>query len=247
VIELVNVSKQYEKTKSLHKISFTVKQGEVIGIVGKSGSGKSTLLRLLNLMETPTEGTIKLNGVDVQSLSKKERRQQQQKIGMIFQHHNLLENLRVYENVALPLKLQRKKEPKKINDLLDFVGMSHKAESYPVKLSGGERQRVSIARALSRDPHLLLCDEATSSLDEENTESVVRLLHKTHAEFQPTIFFVSHELETVKRLCKRILVMENGHLIGELMNDPKQYEEEELTYFEKIKRSLTDELAHSID
>ncbi len=116
--------------------------------------------------------------------------------------------------------------------------MAHKAEAYPAQLSGGEKQRVSIARALSRNPKWLLCDEATSSLDEENTESVVRLLHKTHQEFRPTIFFVSHELETVKRLCNRILVMEKGQLIGEFLNNPQQYEEEPLSYLEKVERSL---------
>ncbi|MGX7172692.1 ATP-binding cassette domain-containing protein [Enterococcus ratti] len=238
MIEWLDVTKVYGKTKALEEISFAIEQGEIVGIVGKSGSGKSTLLRLLNLMEQPSSGKILVNGIDVQSLSKKAKRQQQQKMGMIFQNYNLLENLRVYENVALPLKLQRKKEPAKINRLLEFVDMSHKASTYPVKLSGGEKQRVSIARALSRNPEILLCDEATSSLDEENTESVIHLLQKVHEEFQPTIFFVSHELETVKRLCKTILVMENGRLIGKLMNNPRKYEEENLTYFEKIKRSL---------
>ena len=238
MIEVMNLTKIYEESKALNNICFTVEPGEIVGIVGKSGSGKSTLLRLLNLMEQPSEGKILIDGVDVHSLNKKERLHQQQKMGMIFQNYNLLENLRVADNVALPLKLQKKKETDKINRLLEFVGMSHKASAYPVKLSGGEKQRVSIARALSRNPEILLCDEATSSLDEENTESVIRLLHKVHEEFQPTIFFVSHELETVKSLCKKILVMENGQLIGELTNNPKQYEEENLTYFEKIKRSL---------
>lgn len=238
MIELMDVTKIYEGTKALNNIRFTVEQGEIIGIVGKSGSGKSTLLRLLNLMEQPSQGKILIDGVDVQSLNKKERRFQQQKMGMIFQNYNLLENLRVAENVALPLKLQKKKEADKVNNLLEFVGMSHKASTYPVKLSGGEKQRVSIARALSRNPEILLCDEATSSLDEENTESVIRLLHKVHEEFKPTIFFVSHELETVKSLCKKILVMENGQLIGELTNNPRRYVEENQSYFEKIKRSL---------
>ncbi|MBF8808020.1 MAG: ATP-binding cassette domain-containing protein [Enterococcus lacertideformus] len=239
MIELVRVTKTYEEAEALKNISFTVEHGEIIGIVGKSGSGKSTLLRLLNLMEPPTSGKILIDGVDAKDLNKKEKRQQQQKMGMIFQYYNLLENLKVYENVALPLKLQKKKDPAKINQLLEFVDMSHKASAYPVKLSGGEKQRVSIARALSRNPEIILCNEATSSLDEENTDTVIRLLHKAHEEFKPTIFFVSHELETVKSLCKRIFVMENGQLIGELMNNPKRYEEETLTYFEKIKRSLT--------
>ncbi len=238
MIELINVTKSYEGTQAVKNIHLTIEPGEIIGIVGKSGSGKSTLLRLLNLMEEPSSGEILIDGVAVQKLNKKEKRQQKQKMGMIFQNHNLLDNLKVYENVSLPLKLQKKKNREKIDYLLNFVGMAHKDAVYLVKLSGGEKQRVSIARALTRDPEILLCDEATSSLDEENTESVIRLLHKVHEEFQPTIFFVSHELETVKSLCQRILVMENGELIGELRNHPQRYTEENLTYFEKIKRSL---------
>lgn len=238
MIELVNVSKVYQETHALKNIHFSVQPGEIVGIVGKSGSGKSTLLRLLNLMEQPSEGDIRIDGRNVQTFSKKEVRQQQQQMGMVFQHYNLLENLKIYDNVALPLKLLKEKQPEKIERLLTFVDMAHKAEAYPAQLSGGEKQRVSIARALSRNPKWLLCDEATSSLDEENTESVVRLLHKTHQEFRPTIFFVSHELETVKRLCNRILVMEKGQLIGEFLNNPQQYEEEPLSYLEKVERSL---------
>ena len=228
MIELVNVSKVYQETHALKNIHFSVQPGEIVGIVGKSGSGKSTLLRLLNLMEQPSEGEIRIDGRNVQTFSKKEVRQQQQQMGMVFQHYNF----------ALPLKLLKEKQPEKIERLLTFVDMAHKAEAYPAQLSGGEKQRVSIARALSRNPKWLLCDEATSSLDEENTESVVRLLHKTHQEFRPTIFFVSHELETVKRLCNRILVMEKGQLIGEFLNNPQQYEEEPLSYLEKVERSL---------
>ncbi|MGM0157214.1 ABC transporter ATP-binding protein [Enterococcus sp. AZ191] len=238
MIELRNVSKRYENTQALHSIDFSVEEGEIIGIVGKSGSGKSTLLRLLNLMEDPSSGKILFDGIDSQTFTRNERRQQKQRMGMIFQNYNLLDNLRVYENVALPLKLQKRVNEDKLAQLLDFVDMNHKAQAYPANLSGGEKQRVSIARALSRDPRILLCDEATSSLDEENTESVIRLLQKTHEAFQPTIFFVSHELETVKSLCQRILVMEHGELIGELSNNPEYFEEENLTYFEKIKRGL---------
>ena len=224
MIELVNVSKVYQEIHALKNIHFSVQPGEIVGIVGKSGSGKSTLLRLLNLMEQPSEGEIRIDGRNVQTFSKKEVRQQQQQMGMVFQHYNLLENLKIYDNVALPLKLLKEKQPEKIERLLTFVDMAHKAEAYPAQLSGGEKQRVSIARALSRNPKWLL--------------SVVRLLHKTHQEFRPTIFFVSHELETVKRLCNRILVMEKGQLIGEFLNNPQQYEEEPLSYLEKVERSL---------
>ena len=206
MIELVNVSKVYQETHALKNIHFSVQPGEIVGIVGKSGSGKSTLLRLLNLMEQPSEGEIRIDGRNVQTFSKKEVRQQQQQMGMVFQHYNLLENLKIYDNVALPLKLLKEKQPEKIERLLTFVDMAHKAEAYPAQLSGGEKQRVSIARALSRNPKWLLCD--------------------------------SHELETVKRLCNRILVMEKGQLIGEFLNNPQQYEEEPLSYLEKVERSL---------
>lgn len=238
MLELKNLSKFYSKTQALKNIQFSVEPGEIVGIVGKSGSGKTTLLRLLNLMEQPSEGQILIDGIDQQTLSKTAIRHQQQKMGMVFQNYNLLENLKVFDNVALPLKLLKEKQPEKVRDLLEFVGMSHKADAYPAQLSGGEKQRVSIARALSRDPKWLLCDEATSSLDEENTESVVRLLHKTHQELRPTIFFVSHELETVKSLCERILVMENGQLVGEFQNNPKQFLDKKLSYLEKVERSL---------
>lgn len=238
MIELVNVSKVYHGTHALKNISFSVQQGEIVGIVGKSGSGKSTLLRLLNLMEQVSEGEIRIDGSNVQTFSKKEIRQNQQQMGMVFQHYNLLGNLNIKDNVALPLKLLKKEQPEKLERLLTFVSMSHKSETYPAQLSGGEKQRVSIARALSRNPKWLFCDEATSSLDEENTEGIIRLLHKTHQEFRPTIFFVSHELETVKRLCNRILVMGKGQLIGDFFNNPQQYMEEPLSYLEKVERSL---------
>lgn len=238
MLELVNVSKKYGGTQALKNVTFAVQPGEIVGIVGKSGSGKTTLLRLLNLMEQPSAGQIFIDGVDVQTLSKKAVRQQQQQMGMVFQHYNLLENLTIYANVALPLKLLKQSHPQKIRELLDFVDMAEKTEAYPAQLSGGEKQRVSIARALSRNPKWLLCDEATSSLDEENTEAVVRLLHKTHQELRPTIFFVSHELETVKSLCERILVMEHGQLVGEFTNNPQDFLKEKLSYLEKVERSL---------
>ena len=142
MIELRNVSKRYENTRALQSIDFSVEEGEIIGIVGKSGSGKSTLLRLLNLMEDPSSGKILFDGIDSQTFTRNERRQQKQRMGMIFQNYNLLDNLRVYENVALPLKLQKKVNEDKLAQLLDFVDMNHKAQAYPANLSGGEKQRV---------------------------------------------------------------------------------------------------------
>ncbi|WP_207942100.1 D-methionine transport system ATP-binding protein [Enterococcus sp. DIV2402] len=235
---LEQVSKRYQDTTALQDISFSVGQGEIIGVVGKSGSGKSTLLRLLNLLETPSQGKLFLADKDVSKLSKKAIQQQKQKIGMVFQQYNLLNNLTVKENVALPLKLIGKKDEAKVVELLSFVGISHKADSYPVQLSGGEKQRVALARALTRNPDVLLCDEATSSLDEENTDDVIRLLQRIHEEFPVTIFFVSHELDTVKKLCERVLVMEDSHLLGIVDNQPTQLGKNDTPYLEKVKRRL---------
>lgn len=235
---LEQVSKRYQDTTALQNISFSVGQGEIIGVVGKSGSGKSTLLRLLNLLETPSQGKLFLADKDVSKLSKKAIQQQKQKIGMVFQQYNLLNNLTVKENVALPLKLIGKKDEAKVVELLSFVGISHKEDSYPAQLSGGEKQRVALARALTRNPDVLLCDEATSSLDEENTDDVIRLLQRIHEEFPVTIFFVSHELDTVKKLCERVLVMEDSHLLGIVDNQPTQLGKNDTPYLEKVKRRL---------
>ena len=235
---LTHVSKQYEQTKALQDISFTVDPGEIVGVVGKSGSGKSTLLRLLNLLEMPSEGQLLIDGKEVSQLSKKAMQQQKQKIGMVFQQYNLLNNLTVKDNVALPLKMLGQKNPEKVHELLNFVGMAHKQESYPAQLSGGEKQRVALARALTRDPQILLCDEATSSLDEENTDEVIRLLQRIHEEFAVTIFFVSHELDTVKKLCERVLVMEDSRLLGTVWNTPALSEKEAIPYLEKVQRRL---------
>lgn len=235
---LKHVSKEYQETISVKDISFSVTEGEIVGIVGKSGSGKSTLLRLLNLLESPSAGQLFLDGKDISQFSKKEVQAQKQKIGMVFQQYNLLNNLSVRDNIALPLKLIGKKEEARVNELLRFVGMERKQESYPAQLSGGEKQRVALARALTRNPTVLLCDEATSSLDEENTEDVIRLLQKIHQEFPVTIFFVSHELDTVKKLCERVFVMEEGQLLGEVDNQPIDLSKNKIPYLEKVQRRL---------
>lgn len=237
---LEHVSKVYQETTALQDISFSVEKGEIVGIVGKSGSGKSTLLRLLNLLETPSKGQLFLANKEINKLSKKAIQQQKQKIGMVFQQYNLLNNLTVKENVALPLKLMGKKDEANVMELLSFVGMNHKQDSYPAQLSGGEKQRVALARALTRNPDVLLCDEATSSLDEENTDDVIRLLQRIHEEFPVTIFFVSHELDTVKKLCERVLVMEDSRLLSVVDNQPTYLSKSDTPYLEKVKRRLAE-------
>lgn len=234
--QLIDVQQKYQKNVAINDFSLSVQQGEFVGIVGKSGSGKSTLLRLLNLMEKPTQGKILFNQEDVTILSKKEEQGMQKKIGMVFQQYNLLNNQTVLDNVLLPLKLIGQKEASYAIELLNFVGLAKKMNEYPAQLSGGEKQRVALARALVRRPNLLLCDEVTSALDEEYGEEVLRLLQKIHQEFPITIFFVSHDLEAVKKVCHRVLVMEKGRLTGTIENRPQKLVKSEETYFEKVQR-----------
>ncbi|MFD2729766.1 ATP-binding cassette domain-containing protein [Enterococcus camelliae] len=233
-----NVGKIYGSSIALEDVSFQVARGEFLGIVGKSGSGKSTLLRLLHFMEQPTSGTITFLGENGSQFKKAELQQVKQKIAMIFQQYNLLHNLTVAENVGLPLKLIGVKQPEQVQALLRFVGLADKADRFPKDLSGGEKQRVAIARALIREPTVLLCDEATSSLDEANTEDMLRLLQQVQQERDLTVIFVSHELETVKKVCNRVLVMEHGHLLGEVINQPTNLRQVEETYFDLVKRRL---------
>ncbi|HIZ53068.1 MAG TPA: ATP-binding cassette domain-containing protein [Candidatus Enterococcus avicola] len=237
--QLEKVSHVYDGKKALDQLSFSIEKGSFVGIVGKSGSGKSTLLRLLNLMESPMQGRLSIEQHDVGQFSVKEKQRWKQKIGMAFQHFNLLNNLTVAENVALPLKLIGKKDQAYVTELLAFVGLKDKMDAYPSQLSGGEKQRVSIARALIRKPEILLCDEVTSALDEEYADEVLMLLQKIHREFALTIFFVSHDLAAVKKVCHRVLVLEEGKLQGEVLNTPTLIEKEALTYFEKVQRRLT--------
>ena len=234
------VGKQYGQTVALEDLSFHIAQGEFLGIVGKSGSGKSTLLRLLHFMEQPSDGTISFMGKEGSQFNNKDLRRVKQEIAMVFQQYNLLHNLTVEQNVALPLKLVGEKQPALVEELLQFVGLSGKAKRYPKDLSGGEKQRVAIARALVRKPSVLLCDEATSSLDEANTEEMLRLLQNVQRERDLTVVFVSHELETVKKVCTRVLVMEDGHLLGEIANQPTNLRESEESYLTLVKRRMSE-------
>ena len=232
------VGKTYGQTVALEDVSFQVAKGEFLGIVGKSGSGKSTLLRLLHFIEQPTSGAISFLGKEGNHFKQPELRQVKREIAMIFQQYNLLHNLTVAENVGLPLKLIGVKQPEQVQALLSFVGLADKADRFPKDLSGGEKQRVAIARALIREPTVLLCDEATSSLDEANTEDMLHLLQQVQQERDLTVIFVSHELETVKKVCNRVLVMEHGHLLGEVINQPTNLRQVEETYFDLVKRRL---------
>lgn len=236
MLEAINITKRYDRSV-LDSLSFAVQPGEIVGVVGKSGSGKSTLLRLLNLIETPDSGELLFDGKRIDPLNKKQLLHAQQEIGMIFQNYNLLHNRTVFENVYLPLKLMGKSS-EKVLEMLSFVGMEDKADSYPAKLSGGEKQRVAIARALIREPKILLCDEPTSALDEDTKADVLALLQKVQQTFQPAVIFVSHELTAVRQICQRVFVLEDAVFAAEFVNQPQPIVRKESSYVDKVERSL---------
>jgi len=210
-------------------ISFEVEKGDIYGIIGLSGAGKSTLVRCLNLLETPTDGIVEINGQCMQKLSPSELRLARRDIGMIFQHFNLLMQRTVLDNVCFPLEIagMKKKEAReKAMGFLETVGLSEKAKAYPAKLSGGQKQRVAIARVLASDPKVLLCDEATSALDPQTTKSILSLLKRINEEYGITIVLITHEMAVVQEICKHVLVLENGKLqeagtVKEIFRNPK--------------------------
>jgi D-methionine transport system ATP-binding protein len=198
----------------LRDVSLTVARGDIFGIVGKSGAGKSTLLRTINLLEVPDSGRVVVAGRDLTQLSRRDLREARLDIGMIFQHHNLLQNLDVFDNVALPLRLHgtlnAPRLRQRVLDCLALVGLADKAHDYPARLSGGQKQRVAIARALASQPQILLCDEPTSALDAETTRALLDTLRAVNADLGVTIVIVSHELPALGALCNRVAVVENG-------------------------------------
>lgn len=243
MIELREVSKLYQQkglaTQALTDISFVIDKKESLGIVGESGSGKSTLLRMIQLMETPSTGDILINGVSTLKWTEKQRQNQKRKMSMLFQGFNLLSNLTILDNVMLPLKLQKRKEEKKALELLDFVGLSDQMKFYPSQLSGGQKQRVALARALITNPEILLLDEATSALDDRTTEEILVLLEKIKKSYEPTIIFVSHDLDVIKASCERVLIMEKGKIINEAKVKQKKVSLMSESYSEKAMRVLS--------
>ncbi|WP_079242433.1 methionine ABC transporter ATP-binding protein [Chryseobacterium indologenes] len=220
MIEIRNISKTFHQKKqsfkALDKVSLTIDKGDIVGIIGFSGAGKSTLIRTVNLLERPDEGQIIINGKDFTQLSSKQLAEERKKIGMIFQHFNLLSSRTVFDNVALPLELDHTSKDeinRKVNELLKIVGLEDKANDYPKSLSGGQKQRVAIARALANDPHLLLCDEATSALDPATTQSILQLLRDINQRLGITILLITHEMEVIKAVCNHVAVIDKGKLL----------------------------------
>lgn len=220
MIKFENVSKQYERngitTQALQNINLTIQKGDIYGIIGYSGAGKSTLVRLINFLEKPTQGNVIIQNQSLNQLSNPQLRQVRRKIGMIFQHFNLLESKTVYENIAIPLVLIKKNKQaikQKVYELLEFVGLSDKAHSYPKELSGGQKQRIGIARALANDPDILLCDEATSALDPQTTQSILELIKKINDQYKITVVLITHEMHVIEQVCHKVAVMEKGKII----------------------------------
>ncbi|MBK3495468.1 methionine ABC transporter ATP-binding protein [Viridibacillus sp. YIM B01967] len=222
MLEIQNITKIYKTKKGevtgVDNVSLTIDKGEVFGIVGYSGAGKSSLLRCINLLERPTSGSVIVNGQDLTKLKGEQLRKARLKIGMIFQHFYLISQKTVGENIEFALKAAAT-PPKHINarvrELLEMVGLSEKIDVYPAQLSGGQKQRVGIARALANTPSVLLCDEATSALDPKTTVSILRLLKKINRELNITIVLITHEMDVVKEICDRMVVMQDGKVIEE--------------------------------
>lgn len=230
MIELKNITVDFDGFKAVDDVSLTIKEQDTFGIVGFSGAGKSTLVRTINLLQRPSKGQVLINGENLLDLSNKELRSRRKKIGMIFQHFNLLNNLTVIDNVIFPIKkdksLSKEEKRKKALDLLETVGIKDKADSYPSELSGGQQQRCAIARALASDPEILLCDEATSALDPKTTKQILKLLKELNDKLRLTVVIITHQMDVVKDLCNKCAVMQDGKVIEsgstlDIFSDPK--------------------------
>ncbi len=220
MIKLSSLSKVYGEGNTafhaLRDIELDVPTGQIVGVIGASGAGKSTLIRCVNLLERPTQGRVEVDGVDLTTLDEQALTLARRNIGMIFQHFNLLSSRTVFENIALPLELAnwpKEKIHARVNELLELVGLTHRAKAYPSQLSGGQKQRVAIARALGPAPKVLLCDEATSALDPQTTQSILELLKEINHKLGITILLITHEMAVVKSICDVVALIDQGRII----------------------------------
>ena len=233
MIKVSNLKKTFKTAdrefNAVDDVSFQVDKGEIFGIIGLSGAGKSTLVRLLNRLEEPTSGKVEIDDVDITSLKEKDLLQARKEISMIFQQFNLFNQKNVFDNIAYPLKLRgasKNEIETRVNELLEFIGLQDRKNSYPSQLSGGQKQRVAIARALATNPKVILSDESTSALDPQNTQQVLEILKKSVEKYKTTIIMITHQMEVAKDICDRIAVMQDGKIIEEnsveeLFKNPK--------------------------
>src|SRR3954468_16547958 len=234
MITIKNVKKIFSTKQgdvtAVTDVNLEIKEGEIFGVIGYSGAGKSTLIRMLNGLEIPTDGSVTVANKQVSHIKGSELRTARQKIGMIFQHFNLLWSRTVRENISFPLEIagvSKANRIKKVDELIKLVGLQGREDAYPSQLSGGQKQRVGIARALANDPKVLLCDEATSALDPQTTDSILDLLVDINEKLGLTIVLITHEMHVIRKICHRVAVMENGAVVEEgqvleVFRKPKQ-------------------------
>ena len=242
IIALEHLNKTFTsangKVEALKDISLSIEKGDIYGIIGLSGAGKSTLVRCLNLLERPSSGLVTVNGKDLQALSAKELRLERRKIGMIFQHFNLLMQRTVLDNVTFPMEIagiKKKEARERALTYLETVGLSEKVKAYPSQLSGGQKQRVAIARVLASEPEILLCDEATSALDPQTTKSILNLIGQINRDYGITVVIITHEMSVIQEICSHVAVLDHGRLVEtgtveELFRAPKTEEAKKLVF-----------------
>ena len=219
LIELKHLTKTFkgktQTVEALRDINLEINQGDIYGIIGMSGAGKSTLVRCINFLERPTSGSVIIDGKDLSTLSQKELRQLRQQVSMIFQHFNLLQQRDVRGNIAFAMEIAGKKKAeidRRIDELLEIVGLTDRQHNYPSQLSGGQQQRVAIARALATNPKIILCDEATSALDPTTTTSILNLLREINRTLGITIVIITHEMSVVESICSHVAIIDGGSL-----------------------------------
>ena len=251
MIEIKNLSKIYHTKDNditaLSNINIQINDGEIFGIIGLSGAGKSTLVRTMNLLEVPTSGEVLVDGKNLVSLNKKELREIRKDIGMIFQSFNLFDQRTVLDNVAFPLELQKIKKEERLTiakEMIELVGLSDRAKSYPSMLSGGEKQRVAIARSLTTKPKYLLCDEITSALDPDSTNSILNLLKSIREKLNVTIVVITHEMKVIEKICDRVAIINNSEIeeigkVSDIFTNPSSEIGRKLVLPESSKTSFT--------
>ena len=248
MIELKDIKKIFQTKKgtveAVNGVNLSIESGDIYGIVGYSGAGKSTLIRMFNGLEAPSSGTVSVNGKVISTLKGSSLRKERQKIGMVFQHFNLLWSRTVVENILFPLEIAgvpKEKRLARANELVKLVGLEGREDAYPAQLSGGQKQRVGIARSLANDPTLLLCDEATSALDPQTTDEVLDLLLDINKRLNLTIVLITHEMHVIRKICDKVAVMESGKIVehGNVMDVFKRPKEEVTKRF--IRQDSNDE------
>jgi D-methionine transport system ATP-binding protein len=252
-VRFINLGKTYEgrqgPVQALGNIDLAIQRGEIFGIIGRSGAGKSSLIRTINRLEKPSSGRVLIDQVDIGEFNEDKLVELRRRIGMIFQHFNLMSAKTVWQNVELPLKVAgvpRLQRQRKVNELLELVGLKDKHKAYPAQLSGGQKQRVGIARALVHDPQILLCDEATSALDPETTQSILGLLREINQRLGLTIVLITHEMAVIRDICHRVVVLEQGRIVEQgpvwqVFGDPRH--DVSKTLLAPLQLGLPDELA----